>query len=216
MKQGPSLYNNLMPSRNVIKEFGEGSYYHLYNRGVNKDRIFHDDQDYATFLNFLKRHLSKEPQSDRLGRSYKHLYKDVALISYCLMPNHFHLFVLNKTQRGIEELMRSIATSYSIYYNKKYQRIGPLFQGRYKASLIESEHYFAHISRYIHRNPSNYRTYSYSSYQALTKGWDVKWLNEAEFWNTFDGTIEEYIDFVDDYDDFKESLDFISEDLADT
>ncbi len=204
-----------MPSRNILKEFGEGCYYHIYNRGVNKQLIFNEEQDYIVLLNIFKRHLSAEPQVDKLGRYFKHLKNDASLLAYCLMPNHFHLFVLNKTQRGIEELMRSIATSYSIYYNKKYERVGPLFQGRYKASLIESEQYFGHISRYIHRNPKDYRNYKFSSYTALMNNWNTEWLDKKEFWNTFDGTPKEYEEFVADYEDYKETLDDLRIELAD-
>ncbi len=203
-----------MPSRNILKEFGAGSYYHIYNRGVNKQQIFNDTDDYVVLLNIFKRHLGEKPQADRLGREIKHLRNDVSLLTYCLMPNHFHLFVLNKTERGIEELMRSVATSYSMYYNKKYKRVGPLFQGRYKASLIESERYFAHISRYIHRNPTKYKTYQYSSYIALTQNWNVEWLDKKEFWKTFEGSVKDYEDFVADYEDYKETLDELSIELA--
>lgn len=204
-----------MPARNTDKEYGENCYYHIYNRGANRTEIFHDEEDYSVFLNILKRHLSQRPCFDRVGREYRHLKKDISLLCYCLMPNHFHLLIYNKSKNGIELLMRSLATTYSMYYNKKYKHSGHIFQGVYKASLIEVEQYLDHISRYIHRNPKNYKTYDYSSYKALVGSWDVEWLDKEEFWNIFEGTTEEYKEFLDDYEDFKESIQEISEDLAD-
>lgn len=203
-----------MPARNTIKEYGEDCYYHLYNRGVSKATIFHDKNDYSVFLNTLKRHLSLKPHQDRVGREYRHLQKDVSLLCYCLMPNHFHLLVLNKSTQGIEQLMRSLATTYSMYYNRKYKHSGHIFQGVYKGSLIENDKYLSHISRYIHRNPQDYKSYSYSSYQALIKDWDVEWLDKKEFWNIFEGTPKEYEEFVGDYEDMKANMPEISEDLA--
>lgn len=203
-----------MPSRNSLKEFAGNAYYHLYNRGNNKQVIFQDEKDYAKFLSLLKRHLDLEPHFDKQKREYPHLRNQISLLSYCLMPNHFHLLVLNKEQRGIELLMRSVSTSYVAYYNKKYQRVGPLFQGRYKASIIDTEPYVQHISRYIHRNPPDYHEYKFSSLKALLEDWEMNWLDKMEFWNIFEGTPKEYLEFVDDYEDYKDTLDEIEFDLA--
>ena len=112
--------------------------------------------------------------------------------------------------------MRSVGTSYVAYYNRKYERIGPLFQGRYKASLIDSDTYLQHISRYIHLNPKDYTTYNYSSYQAIVKNWNVEWLDSDELLSTFEGTRSDYAAFVADYEDYKEMLDEIKHDLADS
>lgn len=204
-----------MPSRNIIKDFAGDSYYHLYNRGWNKQDIFLDAQDYAVFLSLLKRHLSKEPSVDKQQREYPHLVKQVSVLSYCLMPNHFHLLVHNIESHGIELLMRSVATSYVAYFNRKYQRIGSLFQGRYKASLIDSDEYLQHISRYIHRNPKDYTGYPYSSYKAITQSWIVEWLSSEELLDTFEGTRKDYVEFVADYQDYKSMLDEIIPELAD-
>lgn len=203
-----------MPSRHIIKEMAADSYYHVYNRGVNKLPVFNDRQDYLFFLSLLKRHLSRQPQSDKQGREYKHLANDISLLSFCLMPNHFHLFVFNKQHQGLELLMRSLATSYSIYFNKRHHRVGPLFQGRYKASRIDDDAYLAHISRYIHRNPKEYAEYNYSSYRALVNNWDVSWLDKELFWGSFDGNVAEYITFTADYEDLKSSMSIIKHQLA--
>ncbi len=110
--------------------------------------------------------------------------------------------------------MRSVSTAYVSYYNRKYQRIGPLFQGRYKASIIDVDSYLQHISRYIHRNPSDYSHYKYSSYKAITEEWNVNWLSSTELLETFEGTLSDYVDFTADYEDYKSMLDEIKHDLA--
>ena len=204
-----------MPGRNTVKDYAAEHYYHIYNRGANKNVIFHEASDYKLFLYLLKRHLGIKPLLDKQQRPYRHLKDSVDLVSYCLMPNHFHLLVYNKEQNGIELLMRSVTTTYSMYYNKKYQHSGHVFQGIYKATLIESDTYLQHISRYIHRNPKNYMEYEYSSYKPLVKQYDVEWLSKKLLNDIFEGTIEEYEQFVADYEDYKESLEEITLDLAD-
>lgn len=204
-----------MPSKNIVKIYADEQYYHVYNRGVNKSNIFIDDTDYVVFLSLLKRHLGIKPTFDKFGRPYKHLRDSAALLSYCLMPNHFHLLLLNKKDRGIEQLMRSVSTAYARYFNNKYQRVGPVFQSNFKASLINSDMYLMHISRYIHLNPKDYKIYKYSSYKAITESWSVEWLSTEELMNTFDGTRKDYAEFVADYEDYKEMLDAIKDGLAD-
>lgn len=205
-----------MPARNSIKEYASEHYYHIYNRGMSKQEIFHEDDDYRYFLYLLKRHLSPQPVTDKYGREYVHLAKSIHLVSYCLMPNHFHLLIYNDEQDGMELLMRSVITTYSMYYNKKYDHSGRLFQGTYKASLIESERYIQHISRYIHRNPRDYKTYQYSSYQPLIRKWDMPWLTTMLFDDIFEGTVQEYEKFVSDSEDYKSTLEEIGFDLADS
>lgn len=204
-----------MPSKNSIKIHAAEQYYHVYNRGANKQNIFLEDSDYVYFLYLIKRHLGKEPVLDKYERAYRHLYSDVSLLAYCLMPNHFHLLILNKEPQGMEQLLRSVSTGYSMYFNKKYKRSGHVFQGVYKASMIESDKYLQHISRYIHLNPKDYKNYEYSSYRAMVQNWSVEWLDIKELMETFEGDMEDYKKFVADYEDYKEMLDEIKHDLAD-
>ena len=149
-----------MPGRNVIKTYVKNGFYHIYNRGVDKRVIFLDDQDYIYFLFLLKQYLSKELKVFNLKtKKYEVINNEksidfkIQLLSYCLMPNHFHLLVKQLEHRSIDEFMRKLCTSYSLYFNKKYKRQGTLFQGRYKAVLIETEKQLIHVSRYIHLNP---------------------------------------------------------------
>jgi putative transposase len=142
-----------MPSRNVAKIDIPESYYHIYARGHSRQVIFRDDEDHRVFLNVFKRHLFKDEVTDNLGRPYVHLRGQIELLCYCLMPNHFHLLVYQAEQGAMQRLMRSVMTTYSRYFNKKYDSSGSLFESRYKGSRISSVPYLMHISRYIHVNP---------------------------------------------------------------
>jgi len=144
-----------MPSRNIIRSYLENSYYHIYNRGVEKRDIFLDDQDYKVFLHFLKRYLTKPPESPEQVRPLwrSDLFDKIKLIAYCLMNNHFHLMVKQSTKEATTDFMRALIDSYVRYFNEKYERVGSLFQGRFKAVLIDSEPYLLHLTRYIHLNP---------------------------------------------------------------
>lgn len=204
-----------MPSKNAIKTYASGQYYHLYNRGANKEVIFHERPDYLYFLYLFKRHLSKHPLLDKAQRPYRHLYGKVELLAYCLMSNHFHLLVYNVEKTGIESLMHSVITAYSMYYNKKYEHSGRLFQGVYKASMITADQYLQHVARYIHRNPKNYERYAYSSYQVTVNQYQVDWLSNRLINEIFDGSIKEYESFVADYEDFKESWSEVKNSIAD-
>jgi putative transposase len=157
-----------VPAKNVIKLYAENGYYHLYNRGVEKRIIFQDDQDYKVFLGYLKTLLEPptpiEMRTVTIGaylfeapkRPLNNFNKEIELLSYCLMPNHFHLLLKQNSSRGIESFMRSLITRYSMYFNKRNNRIGCLFQGTYKATLVENETYLLHLSRYIHLNSHNH------------------------------------------------------------
>ena len=135
-----------MPTKNTIKTYAENSYYHIYNRGVDKREIFLDEQDCSSFLYYLKLYLS--PPETLLSQPsltprliYKitnlNISKEIDLISYALMPNHFHLHVKQYTKNGIEKLTRRAFTSFVQYFNSKYKRIGTLFESAYKAVLIK-------------------------------------------------------------------------------
>jgi len=115
-----------------------GGYYHVFNRGTEKRDIFLDRKDKERFLTKLIKYLEEE---------------QVSLLAFCLMPNHFHLLVKQSSDKAISTFMRKLCTAHSMYFNKRYNRVGPLFQGRFKANLIESEAYLLQVSRYINLNP---------------------------------------------------------------
>lgn len=202
-----------MPSRNLEKMYLDETYYHIYNRGVNKRRIFIDNEDYTVFLNLLKRYLSNTPIKDNKGREYTSLFDRIELLSFCLMPNHYHILIYQKDSLAITSLLRSVATSYTMYFNKKYKRVGPLFQDRYKASLVSNDAYLMHISRYIHLNHKDYKNWEFSSYPYYLREKNASWVRPDRILELFSNT-QEYIDFSDDYIEYKEMLDQIKSELA--
>ncbi len=205
-----------MPSRNTVKEFAPDQMWHVYNRGVEKKTIFLDNQDYQVFLSYFKIALGPEipyeakqldmTQVINLRRS--HLYSRVELVAYCLMPNHFHLLCYQYDATGISDLMRSVATGYAMYFNKKYEHEGRIFQGTYKAAHIDSDSYWLHISRYIHLNPldvsQSYKDYPCSSYGYYVGEKRMKWLHPEWIMKDFDK--QEYENFVADFVDYEKDL----------
>ncbi len=154
-----------MPSPNIIKNYVDNSYYHIYNRGVEKRIIFQDDKDYKVFLSYLQFYLT-EPLKGSSSKSFpsQQLHnhsKEIKLLAYCLMPNHFHFFIKQNDRQAINFFMRSLATRYGMYFNKRYGRVGSLFQGPYKAAYIDNEMQYLYLSKYIHRNPLALPEYSY-------------------------------------------------------
>ena len=147
-----------MPYRRT--RFYKDGFYHVYNRGVEKRDIFLDDADYTAFLSIIHAYISppktslQQPVQGRALRIREHqLDQEIQLLAYCLMPNHFHLLVKQKLASSVTNFMRRFLTAYSMYFNERYNRVGSLFQGRFKAKEVEKEEYILHLSRYIHRNP---------------------------------------------------------------
>ncbi len=210
------LYSSTMASRNSRKIYLENTHYHVYNRGVNKQAIFLDDEDYAVFLNLFKRYLSRSPQKDAKGREYPWLYNDIELLAFCLMPNHFHLLVYQMEEDSLKQLLKNVCGSYTAYFNKKYQRVGPLFQDRFKAVIINDDMYLHHISRYIHLNPKSYLDWPYSSLSYYLGIRSAEWVHPVRILELFDSNQSEYLKFVKDYEGQKEILDEIKAQLAHT
>ncbi|HCQ31145.1 TPA: hypothetical protein DIU27_02025 [Candidatus Collierbacteria bacterium] len=213
-----------MPAKNVIKEYEAGGYYHIYNRGVDKRTIFEDYKDYKTFLSYLQLYLDPPLQNqsefDLRGLSpqvkvspskvLKNYWGDIRLLAYCLMPNHFHLMIQQKSEKGIDNFMRSLSTKYVRYFNTRYKRIGPLFQGIYKAVKISDEYQFVYLSKYIHRNPLGLLTcednprrlseYKFSSYGNYLHLFSQTWINTSEILELFSiwNKSSSYSSFVED------------------
>ena len=204
-----------MPAKNAIKPYLADGYYHIYNRGVEKRTIFLDPQDYSVFLHIIKNCLSPPPKPELIHTNTSkriNLYGQVDMFCFVLMPNHFHFFVHQRGKQDIEHFMRSIVTRYVSYFNRKHQRQGHLFQGRYKAILVESEPYFLHVTRYIHRNPASIITgelqdYPYSSYPYYLGHKQTDWIQTGMLLSYF--THVDNIRFVpmNSYRDFVENND---------
>ncbi len=141
-----------------------GGYYHVYNRGNRQENIFFDGTDYVGYLEKL--------------RKYKEKYK-VSIICYCLMPNHVHLLVRQDSEIPIYKLIQPLHTSYSMYFNRKYDKVGHLFQGKFKQKPVTKNEYLLYLSSYIHFNPiigglvkrlEDYQWSSYPDYIGLREG----------------------------------------------
>lgn len=135
-------------------------FYHIFNRGTEKKPIFRQQKDYLRFLHYLD--------------FYKEKF-DWTIYCYCLMPNHFHLLIQQHLD-PLGQIMKSLQTAYGVFFNLKYQRIGPLVSGRYKSIIVQEGNYFLQVSKYIHLNPvkaglcSKPLDYPYSSYREYMKG----------------------------------------------
>lgn len=211
-----------MPGKNIVKELYEGAYYHVYNRGVAKQAIFEKREDYVVFLHYLKEYLLPLDYQDRVRlqginprRKAITLFGEVELLAYCLMPNHFHLMIKNISRQGLSRFMKALATNYVMYYNYKYNRVGPLFQGIYRAVEVRDEKYFTWISRYIHLNPRSLFardqplwSYEFSSYPAYLGLWKADWLNSDEIITMFSqtNTKSSYQNFVEEGVDISPAL----------
>lgn len=145
-----------------------GEIYHLINRGVASQPIFLTKRDFERCLLTMFYY-----QNPIQAVSYSHLIRfprqknkieapPVEILTYCLMPNHFHLLVKQIQENGITTFIRKLTNSYSKFFNTKNKRKGPLFEGRFRAVLIETNEQLLHVNRYIHLNP-------YSSYLVKTK-----------------------------------------------
>lgn len=204
-----------MPSRNTIREFAPEQYYHLYNRGVEKRNIFFDDQDYTVFLGLLKKYLTGENPNKNNRHAFTKLTGKVDLLAYSLLPNHFHLLVYQTDSDAVTQLMRRISVGYVMYFNNRYKRVGGLFQGKFRASLIDKDGYLHHVSRYIHLNPDNYEVWPYSSFAYYQGRKKARWLKTEPILSLFNGNRSEYLDFVSDYEASKREIDLLKWQLAD-
>lgn len=139
-------------------KFVNNSIYHICNRGVEKRKIFLGDKDYYRFIHDLYEFNDETPAENVY---YRNLYETgtqrvrsllVEILAFCLMPNHFHLLLKQLVDNGISIFMNKLG-GYSTYFNKKYERVGGLLQGRFRAIRIERQEHFIYMPYYVHLNP---------------------------------------------------------------
>jgi len=207
------------------------NYYHIYNRGVEKRKIFLEEKDYRRFLILLSIcngfdavNIRDNPPEDQIPRKRKETLVDIG--AYCLMPNHFHLLIREKSESGITNFMRKLGTAYAMYFNKKNKRNGGLFQGKFGAQLLNNDNYLKYIFAYVHLNPikliepewkekgvaninkakdflDNYIWSSYSAYMRKKQNDPI--LNKKAFPEYFENA-KEFKDFIDDWLQYKEDV----------
>ncbi len=146
--------------------------YHIIVRGINRQDIFHDVVDYSRYLETLQRIITK---------------KEVHLLGYCLMTNHVHLLI-DEGSESISSIMKRLGTSYAHWYNCKYERVGHVFQDRFKSESVEDDVYLKTVIRYIHQNPVKVgitkqpQTYRWSSCAVYCGGKEyLSGLTETDF-----------------------------------
>lgn len=191
-----------MPSKNRVKQFIENGSYHIYNRGVNRQKIFLCDEDYSVYLRYVEQYLLPprilyQQLLDRKARNaeivrvllLKNYSESINLMAYCLMPNHIHLIIEQTSSRVISEFMQSLHTRYAMYLNRKYKRIGCLFEDIYKARSIRDATDILDMSLYVHRNPikltTRLETYKWSSLHYYCDNQEILWLKKEKVVKAF-------------------------------
>lgn len=184
-------------------KFYPNQYYHIYNRGNNKEKIFFEEQNYFYFLNKFDLYLS-----DNLD-----------VLAFALLPNHFHFLVKTKESINSDDLtfqFRKFFISYSKSINKQFNRTGSLFQKKFKRKLIGDNKYLSRIILYIHANPQKHKftkdfmTYKLSSFEAIISNKPTRILKE-EVIELF-GDINQFIRFHKDNIYLYKDLDIIDDD----
>lgn len=219
-----------MPRR--FTPFANEHFYHVFNRGINKQPIFADQRDYNRMFQIMQFYshtdieikysrfltLSQEEKQKFLITQKLKKKRLVDFLCFTFMPNHFHLLLRQNENKGITSFMSNFQNSYVRYFNTKHERIGPLFQGQFKAILIEDDAQLLHLTRYIHLNPytsfvvkdfetlRNYRWSSYKGYLSLNNEGFI--CNNEIIMSQFAST-DEYIAFVEDRADYQRQLDKI-------
>lgn len=174
----------------------EDHIYHVYNRGVEKRTIFSETEDYLRFIHDLFEFNDEasvsnalyyfDPKSMRVQSRYVQEERRprkllVEILLFTLMPNHYHLLLRQNKENGIVKFMQKLGTGYTMYFNKKYDRVGGLFQGRFKAVMVQMQAHFLHLPFYIHANPL------FKKYGGSTS---IDWRNGMKFlegyrWSSF-------------------------------
>ena len=166
-----------------------GCYYHFWNRGAHRLSIFREEDNYLFVIKRLKEYCQK---------------LDLSPIAYCFMPNHYHLLVRQDGEQGAGLLPQRIFNSYSKAFNRRYDHVGTLFEGRFKAFLIENDSHLLHLCRYIHANPAKdglverIEQWPYSNYLEWVGTRGGK-LVDREFIGDHFGSVREYELFVEEY-----------------
>lgn len=208
--------------------FANGEIYHIFNRGVEKRPTFTNKRDlkravetlsYYRFANASLRfsffiRLEKEQQALALKRLS--ISKRVDILAYCLMPNHFHFLLRQTRGNGISKFAADFTNSYTKYFNTKYKRVGPLFQGLFKAVHIDTDEQLLHVSRYIHLNPvssflitaEELEKYEWSSYPKYINKENPDFIDKNTVLDFFKDA-DSYKKFVLDQADYARTLEEI-------
>lgn len=141
----------MMPVRK--HDFTIGEHYHCYNRGVDKRVVFLDQQDYVYFLKSLKAYNSVETHGHlRVSENTQTEAQSVTILTYCLLPNHFHILLREEIEHGISQYLKRVLGGYTMYFNQKYKRTGSLFQGPFKSKYVATDQDLRQVLSYVAHN----------------------------------------------------------------
>ncbi len=179
-------------SRNI--EFAPGEFYHIYNRGVDKRIVFLDDNDRNRFiaLLYLCNNTKAVQINNHRGSTSVGLFSVdrggqlVSIGVYCLMSNHLHILLKEDKEGGISLFMQKVSTAYTMYFNRKYERTGPLFSGKFKARHVDNENYLKYLFAYIHLNPVKLIEPKWREKGVLNKAKVINFLNSYKYSSYFD------------------------------
>jgi putative transposase len=172
-------------ARKDILTWQEGMYYHIYNRGVNKSTIFHEEKNYLFVITKIKEYS---------------LANQLAVIAYCLEPNHYHFLLRQDGKEPAGSLPQFVFNSYTKAYNKMYEHSGTLFEARFHAKPVQTKSHLLHLCRYIHGNPvkdglvADPADWPYSNY--------LEWIGERDGTLVDREFIEQQFDNPDEYKKF--------------
>ncbi len=185
--------------------FAQGQYYHIYNRGAGKAKIFFNDGNYQYLLRLVKQYYQKY---------------GVTIIAYCLMPNHYHFLLRQEAEEPLSRFMQVLFNAYVQALNLQQERTGTLFEGRFKHKRVEKWEYLIILCRYIHRNPVEARLvarpedWEYSNYREWI-GLRNNELTDKDFVQEHFHSATEYVKFVNDVEDEQKSYEKIRKYLFD-
>lgn len=199
-----------MPRKKV--QIVNGEYYHVYNRGVDKREIFQDEKDYLKFLRNLKDFNNKSYYEQRIqeleskkerGSFLFRKDKTVSIVAYSLLPNHYHLILKQLKDNGISNFMHKVGTSFTNFFNKKYNRSGRLFQGPYKTIHVNDNNYLLWLSGYVNGNVEIHRiektkNYKWSSFNSFIEKGRNEILNDKDIILSQFKNSRDYKIFVDE------------------
>lgn len=205
--------------------------YHVFNKSIAGQTIFTIQKDYQRFVDVINyyrfdnlpirySHYKRLPQSQKDAFNEEYLTNNksiIHIISYCIMPNHFHFLLLSDKDHAISNFARNIQNSYSKYYNTKYERSGSLFQSMFKAVRIENDEQLVHVSRYIHLNPvtaylieaDELEKYNWSSVKAFLSDENDNSFIEPDLVLSHFKSREKYKEFLLDQVNYQRELDKI-------
>ena len=200
-------------------------FYHIYNRGIEKRDIFLERKDYERFLILLYLCNNVQPVNIRdlydKGLSFGEIMQIerkktlVDIGAYCLMPNHIHLLIKGREENGISIFTKKLFTGYSMFFNKKNQRSGRLFENTFKAELVNEDNYLKYLFSYIHLNPvklidAHWKESGIGDFKKVSKFLkNYRWSSYNVYSNGFNDSIINKNGFPEYFDNFKEFNDFV-------